>query len=100
MANRKAPMARLMTKLGLRKFHNVGPLNDALLDARRVGVKLKQHLGAPCESQVTVGQSVTKGHVIGLPPVANGKPALGAPVHASIDGRVISIENGVVWIEK
>jgi len=32
--------------------------------------------------------------------MANGKPALGAPVHASIDGNVTAIENGVIWIEK
>ena len=33
MANRKAPMARLMQKLGLRQFRNVGPLDDTLLPA-------------------------------------------------------------------
>ena len=54
----------------------------------------------PCEPLVGVGQRVTKGQVIGRPPVANGKPALGAPVHASIDGVVTAVENGVVWIEK
>jgi Na+-translocating ferredoxin:NAD+ oxidoreductase RnfC subunit len=100
MANRKAPMSRLMTKLGLKQFRNVGPLNDTLLDAKRVGIKLKQHVGAPCEAQVTVGQQVSKGQVVGRPAVNDGKPALGAPVHASIDGRVAAIENGVIWIEK
>jgi Na+-translocating ferredoxin:NAD+ oxidoreductase RnfC subunit len=93
-------MARLMTKLGLRRFRNVGPLRDTLLPADRVGVKLKQHLGVPCEPLFGVGQRVTKGQAIGRPPMANGKPALGAPVHASIDGVVTAIENGVVWIEK
>ena len=93
-------MARLMTKLGLRQFRNVGPLRDTLLAADRVGVKLKQHLGAPCEPLVGVGQRVTKGQVLGRPPITDGKPALGAPVHASIDGLVTAIENGVVWIEE
>ena len=100
MANRKAPMSRLMTKLGLRRFRNVGPLNDTLMVADRVGVKLKQHVGAPCEPLVTVGQSVAKGQPVGHRSVTNGKPALGAPVHASIDGKVTAIENGVIWIEK
>jgi Na+-translocating ferredoxin:NAD+ oxidoreductase RnfC subunit len=99
MANRKAPMPRLMAKLGLRQFRNVGPLDDALLPAARVGVKLKQHLGAPCEPVVQAGDRVTKGQFIGRPPVTGGKPALGVPVHASIDGVVKEIENGVVWIE-
>jgi len=37
---------------------------------------------------------------VGRPPLTGGKPALGAPVHASIDGVVTAIERGVVWIEK
>lgn len=99
MANRKAPTARLMTKLDLRQFRNVGPLNDTLMAVQQVGLKLKQHVGAPCEPSVAVGQSVQKGQVVARPPVANGKPALGAPIHASIDGTVVSIENGVLWIK-
>jgi Na+-translocating ferredoxin:NAD+ oxidoreductase RnfC subunit len=98
--NRKAPTARLMQKLGLTPFRNVGPLRHELLSTTRVGIRLKQHIGAPCEPTVTKGQSVATGQVVGQPPVQNGKPALGAPVHASIDGRVTGIENGVVWIEK
>ncbi|MEN6450194.1 MAG: 4Fe-4S dicluster domain-containing protein [Thermoguttaceae bacterium] len=100
MANRKAPTSRLLTKLGLRQFRNVGPLRETLLEADRVGIKLKQHIGAACEPLVNVGSQVTKGQPIGRPPVANGKPALGVPVHASIDGTVTAIEDGVVWIEK
>jgi Na+-translocating ferredoxin:NAD+ oxidoreductase RnfC subunit len=100
MANRKAPMHRLFHKLGLTQFRNVGPLDNRLLEAAKVGIKLKQHLGAPCEPAVRVGDRVAKGQALGRPPVANGKPALGAPVHASIDGLVTRIADGVVWIEK
>ncbi len=99
LANRKAPMARLMQKLGLKPFHNVGPLQDRLLETKRVGVALKQHIGAPCEAAVAVGERVRKGQVLGRPPLTSGKPALGAPVHASIDGTVAAIAKGVVWIE-
>jgi Na+-translocating ferredoxin:NAD+ oxidoreductase RnfC subunit len=66
----------------------------------KVGIKLKQHIGAPCESTVSVGDRVKKGQLVGRPPVVNGKPALGAPVHASIEGVVTKIAEGVVWIEK
>ncbi len=99
MANRKAPMKRLMLKLGLTQFRNVGPLQDRPLQASKVGIRLKQHLGAPCEPAVRAGDRVTKGQVVGRPPVTNGKPALGAPVHASIDGTVTRVADGVVWIE-
>ena len=84
----------------LRQFHNVGPLRDTLLPAVKVGIKLKQHIGAPCDAAVEVGRQVTKGQAVGRPPITNGKPALGAPVHASIDGVVTGIADGVVWIEK
>lgn len=100
LENRKAPMHRLFQKLGLTQFRNVGPLDDRLLEAGKVGIKLKQHIGAPCEPVVKAGDRVARGQAVGRPPVANGKPALGAPVHASIDGAVTEIADGVVWIEK
>ncbi len=100
LRNRKAPMTRLMTKLGLRQFRNVGPLLPELLATNKVGIKLKQHIGAPCEPVVSTGDRVNKGQVIGRPPMNNGKPAMGAPVHASIDGTVTSISGGVIWIQK
>jgi Na+-translocating ferredoxin:NAD+ oxidoreductase RnfC subunit len=61
---------------------------------------LKQHIGAACESVISVGDRVKKGQMLGRPPVVNGKPALGAPVHASIDGVVTAIADGIIWIEK
>jgi Na+-translocating ferredoxin:NAD+ oxidoreductase RnfC subunit len=100
LQNRKAPMARLMYKLGLTQFRNVGPLHNDLLETDKVGIPLSQHLGAPCEPTVGLGDRVVRGQQIGRRPVADGKPALGAPVHASIDGTVTAINDGVVWIEK
>jgi len=100
MENRKAPMKRLMAKLGLHQFHNHGPLDTNLLPAVKVGIKLKQHIGANCEPVVAVGDRVTKGQTLGRPPAPGGKPALGCPVHASLDGRVAAISGGVIWIEK
>jgi Na+-translocating ferredoxin:NAD+ oxidoreductase RnfC subunit len=100
LADRKAPMQRLMQKLGLAGFRNVGPMRPELLVARKVGIKLKQHVGAPCEPTVTVGQAVKVGDEVGRLTMTDGKPALGAPVHASIDGVVSAIADGAVWIEK
>ena len=100
MGDRKAPMKRLSQKLGLTQFVNVGPLLEEPIRPDRVGVKLKQHLGVPCEPVVRVGQEVKSKEVVGRPAIINGKPALGVPVHASIDGKVTAIEEGIVWIEK
>jgi Na+-translocating ferredoxin:NAD+ oxidoreductase RnfC subunit len=75
-------------------------LRAELLPARRVGIALKQHVGAPCQPTVKPGQIVRKGDLIGQPPMRDGQAALGANVHASIDGKVTDIEHGVVWVEK
>lgn len=99
MDNRKAPTKRLYAKLGLGGFHNVGPLIEPATAWARVGIALKQHIGAPCEPAVKAGQQVKAGDVVGQTPRKDGKPALGAPVHASIAGKVTAIEDGVVWIE-
>ncbi len=100
MDNRKTPVERLMQKLGLRQFKNVGPLVEQVLATGRVGIKLRQHIGAQCEPVVKVGQKVSAGEVVGQVPVKDGKAALGVPVHASISGTVRAIEDGTVWIEK
>jgi Na+-translocating ferredoxin:NAD+ oxidoreductase RnfC subunit len=97
--NRKAPMSRLMQKLGLAGFRNVGPLAAGLLDVHRVGIPLKQHIGEACQPTVAIGERVRRGQAVGRPPVRGGKPALGVPVHASIDGVVSGVRDGVVWIE-
>jgi Na+-translocating ferredoxin:NAD+ oxidoreductase RnfC subunit len=93
-------MRRLIQKLGLHRYRNVGPLRPELMPADKVGIRLKQHVGAPCEACVAAGQPVRLGEVVGKPPIKDGKSALGAPVHASIDGVVTAVEAGVVWIEK
>ena len=100
LRNRKAPMARLIQKLGLRQFRNVGPLIPELLATDKVGIKLKQHIGAPCEPVVAAGDRVSKGQVLGRPPTGTASLRLGAPVHASIDGTVTSISGGVIWIQQ
>jgi len=97
--NRRAPMARLITKLGLQKFENVGPLNEDLLQTNKVGIKLKQHTGQPCLPVVQEGDTVRRGQIVGQLPRDGDKPALGAIVHASIDGKVTQISDGVIWIE-
>jgi Na+-translocating ferredoxin:NAD+ oxidoreductase RnfC subunit len=100
MDDRKAPMKRLMQKLGLLEFVNGGPLIEQPLRPNKVGIKLKQHIGVSCKPAVQVGQEVKSQEVVGRPPMIGGKPAQGVPVHASIDGTVTAIEQGVVWIEK
>ncbi|MCF0234976.1 MAG: SLBB domain-containing protein [Thermoguttaceae bacterium] len=88
---RKTPTHRLMQRIGLEGFVNKGPLMDGVYPAKEVEILLRQHIGAPCVSIVKVGDDVQRGQTIGVRPVTDGKPALGADVHASISGKVVEI---------
>ena len=53
---------------------------------KTVVIPLQQHIGAPCNSLVSVGDTVLKGQKIG-----DGE-GLCVPVHASVSGKVVAIE--------
>ena len=59
-------------------FHTITP--------KQVVIPLLQHIGAPCQSLVNVGDKVLRGQKIG-----DGE-GLCVPVHASVSGTVIAIE--------
>jgi len=88
---RRVPTRRLMTRLGLNEFHNVGPLQEREFSPERVRLPLKQHAGAPAEPTVRAGERVRVGDLVARP--AEGQ--LGARIHASIDGTVRSVEGSV-----
>jgi Na+-translocating ferredoxin:NAD+ oxidoreductase RnfC subunit len=91
---RRVPTRRLMARLGLNGFRNVGPLVEHELAPERVVLPLKQHAGAPAAPAVRAGERVNVGDVVARP--ADGQ--LGAPIHASIDGTVRGVD-GAVEIE-
>ncbi len=59
-------------------FHSIRP--------KQVVIPLVQHIGAPCQSLVQVGDKVLRGQKIG-----DGE-GLCVPVHASVSGTVVAIE--------
>ncbi len=89
---RRIPTRRLMAKLGIAGFRNVGPLEDRLPAPSRVVLPLKQHAGEPARPVVRPGEKVREGDLVAAP--AEG--ALGARIHASIAGTVRSIDGAVV----
>ena len=60
---------------------------SALLHCRRVIIPLQQHIGAPGQALVSVGDKVKAGQKIG-----ESSAFVSAPVHASLDGTVTAIE--------
>ncbi len=55
---------------------------------RTVSIPLAQHIGTPCRPTVAVGDTVTRGQVIG--DVIAG---LGCPIHSSVSGKVVAIDS-------
>jgi len=85
-------MRRLIAKLGLSDFKNVGPLVEHQFAPGRVRILLKQSAGAPSVPVVKTGACVRQGDLIATP--EQGK--LGARVHASIEGRVTITNDAIV----
>lgn len=100
MAMRQTPTGRLIRRIGLDCFDNRGELMGGVLEALSVELPLKQHIGAPLVPLVKVGQQVRRGEPVAVRPVVDGRPALGADLHASIDGVVAAVTEKAVRIEK
>ncbi len=92
---RRVPMYRLVNRLGLEKFDVEAPLTPVAQSFARVTLLLRQHAGVAAQPAVTVGQAVSVGDVVAAVP----EGALGAPVHASIDGTVVEIRVDAIVIE-
>ncbi len=91
--SRKVPSKRVVNRIGLARYDKDAPLEELTVTYKRVTIPLKQHVGAPTQPIVKVGQSVKRGDIIGEVP----EKALGAPVHASIDGVVEAItDKGII----
>ena len=61
------------------------PIIDAKIP-KRVVIPISQHIGAPCEPIVKIGDAVKKGQKLG-----EAKGFVSAPVHSSISGKVTAI---------
>lgn len=59
---------------------------ESAIEPKRVVIPLQQHIGAPCEPLVKVGDRVKVGEKIG-----EGKAFVSAPVHSSVSGEVKQI---------
>lgn len=91
---RLVPVKRLIAKLGLSPWYQEAPLVEEEPSVEKVTLQLRQHIGASAVPTVAVGERVTRGQcVTDVPP-----GALGAPVHASIDGIVSAISEQAITV--
>ena len=94
---RLIPSKRLMARLGILRFEQPAPLQEGVaISPEKVGISLKDFVGAPAVAKVSEGDKVTEGQIIGESP----SDALGTKIHASIDGIVDSIEDDKIIIRR
>ncbi len=96
-AYRLVPSKRLVARLGLKPFDAPAPYTDEVgVNPQVVRIQTRQHVGAPAEATVTVGQAVQAGQMVGNVP----EGALGAPIHASIAGTVSEVTGDYIEIRR
>ena len=93
---RKVPVDRLEKRLEIDKYNSITPLTDFSAEIGEVKLYLTQHVGAPSEPVVKVGDSVSKGDLIADIP----EEKLGAKVHSSISGEVKQLNSEYVLIAR
>ena len=91
---RKVGSQRVKARTGVAEYDRKAPLVETPLSVSEVRIPLSQHIGAPAEPVVAVGDRVAAGQVIGRAP--EGK--LGAAVHASVSGTVVEVTGQVIRI--
>lgn len=89
---RKIPINRLMERLEVTDYDTHPPFFENDIPVRQVTIPLQQHLGQPALPVVKANDKVKKGDLIGEIP----EGALGARVHASIDGTVESVDKNII----
>ena len=87
-------MSRLISRLGIGKYDVEAPIVDDELKPSKVKVLLSQHIGAPAKVCVKKGDKINAGDVIG-----NFGDKLGTPVHASVNGEVLSVTDKYVVLK-
>ncbi len=93
---REIPITTVYRRLGLVPYDRHNEFREVDFMPQKVVLALNTHIGAPARPLVQVGDTVRRGQKIA--DVAADQ--LGAPVHASIDGKVTKIENNFITIEK
>jgi Na+-translocating ferredoxin:NAD+ oxidoreductase RnfC subunit len=89
---RHVPLQKLIGKLGIEAYDVPAHFVENRFSPGIVRLPLSQHLGISAAPVVSVGQHVRAGEVVA--DIPEGK--LGARIHASIDGRVKSIDSEIV----
>lgn len=90
---KKLPVKRLKAKLGLYSYDIPAPFIDTTPSTGYVRIQMSQHIGAPAEPFVKIGEQVKKGQKI-----ADAAEGLSVAIHCSIDGVVEKVNSKEVIV--
>jgi Na+-translocating ferredoxin:NAD+ oxidoreductase RnfC subunit len=93
---RKIPATRIVERLQLHEYAARRLRVEVETAPNRVEIPLSQHVGRPSVPAVGGGERVNRGDLIAAVP----EGALGAAIHASIDGRVALVDDERIIIER
>ncbi|MBD3409833.1 MAG: NADH dehydrogenase subunit [Ignavibacteriales bacterium] len=93
---RRVPIKQLVKKLHIAEYDRDTPYLERGPEPTTVRILLSQHVGAPSEPVVSKGDRVSKGDLVAEPP----KDALGARMHASIEGEVVEVASSHLTIKR
>jgi Na+-translocating ferredoxin:NAD+ oxidoreductase RnfC subunit len=89
---RRTPLKQLVQRLGIEEYDEPTPFQKIDFRPKRVSIPVSQHIGAPAQPVVSVGQSVSRGELI-----ADVQPGqLGARLHSSISGIVRAVGDNIL----
>lgn len=91
---RRVPTERLIARLHLMDYYHQHLYDTVELEPKTVHVSTRQHIGKPATPIVNVGDSVTKGQLIGKVDLED----MGANIHASINGTVVEVNENIVIV--
>ncbi len=95
IAMKSVPVKRLIARMNLTAFDRPAPWSGRTLVPRKVTLPLRQHVGKPSEPVVNPGDRVHKGQLIAHIPDG----ALGAMLHASMDGLVTEVSDRAIVLQ-
>ena len=93
---RKVPSERLAARAGVHKYYHYEIKELRCCEPEYVSIPVKMHIGVPAQAVVDVGDFVEAGSLI----AEVLENALGAAIHASIQGRVKSIGDEIVIVKE
>ncbi len=94
-ALRRVNSKKMAMRLDVGDYYDYKIDNLVELSPKEVHISVAQHIGAPGEVVVQVGDTVKKGDLLGRIP----EGALSANTHCSIDGKVTAIDRSMITIQ-